>query len=701
VLRNTRRPRAVSLPIVAALAWLASPNPAHAQSHNWTWTGGSTTSQDWADGGNWSPATAPPDDGTANLQFTAASSHLTPTHGAWAIHSLVFPQGLGAAHYEILSDGPITFRSDATQRGNESPRLVNTGGSPLGATVRGDLIIPADTELSTNGFITVGNSTGSRLNGGTSRGGALLIDGGDPWLLLDNGAIDPAARGLYLNAVRRLQPDVPGRTSTPAQLDVVPSNLSYVGTASSIDVAEFRSTNVVLRFPEAGVARNSVGIAATHLPGSAMMIIGDSDVAGPRTGRDAPRVYFNGITDAAGGEIRTLGRVTLGGGGNGPVDGVVGGKITVGSTTTFGTADTDPTKVLKFGDISVGQLATAVFDPTLGTPGGVTFRPMSVTGNLDLRGTAVFRNSANVSRAPTMTFDGRISGSGTVTMDLRSGPGWITFSPATRIQVGDGTSAPGDLTFKGAGPELGNLLSPERLSTLGGLGTVEFQRTDNQPFDMAGNAWSDARTTLRVTDSNPAGVDLRLNSAGGTHFAPNVVTGKGAAFDVAGNTLSFVSGAGTLVGPAAYGTLRPALAPEGGLTITGKSTGLSDLMIDLRLFQSAQEYGLLHATDDLVLVGADGSPTRLDVGAVTGGRFGQQLTIVSLDAGAALSGTFAGLPDGASIRGSGYDMVIHYNVDGGDGSANDVTLTFVPEPGASFFLAIGLIGLMRRPRRSA
>jgi hypothetical protein len=77
-------------------------------------------------------------------------------------------------------------------------------------------------------------------------------------------------------------------------------------------------------------------------------------------------------------------------------------------------------------------------------------------------------------------------------------------------------------------------------------------------------------------------------------------------------------------------------------------------------------------------------------------------TIIDNDGTDAVSGTFAGLPEGATFSvtnpnsGNTFPMQITY-AGGTDG--NDVVLSAVPEPGTAALAAFGAIGLMIRRRR--
>jgi hypothetical protein len=716
----SRTPRRIALFVAAVVIWtFVWSAPARAQNGTWFWTGNSATSSDWSDPANWEGG-VPPNDGTAWVVFRGTPPRLTPTHGPYAIHFLTFYPGSdtggtgpAAGPFEILATGPLTFRRDPAQQFSPEPLIANDSSKPN--TLRGDFIVWPDATLTirANQFggppgepsnaLVLGNTTGSRINGGAAgRGGGLALDSTALTFMLDNAATSPADRGMYLRSAAN-DPSVGSLAN--ARINVVAADPNYTGTGASIDVSEFRDAAIILKFQDAGADGNSVGLAPTNLVNTAFVIRGDERAAGiARTGARAPRLVLNGIT--AGG-FSTHGNVTISGNGNAALEGLTGIRVEEG-TATLGSADPDPSKTFRVqGPTSAaGPTATVVFDPTLGATGDVTSRKLEIAGGLSVLvdATAVFRSSAHVTSGPAISFDGTINGTGTVKLELGGGTGGIAFSPATQVMVGT-QFGPGALRFEGPRQSLDNLFTPERLSAVTGSGTLEIAATDNQPFDLRGGAWSNPQLALKVTDSNPTGLDARLNAAGGTRFAGGVLLERGSTFDVAGNRLGssgagVIQGVGTLIGPAAYdGQIIPGPASQGGITLTGDSTGLSWLLIRTNLDQGPLEYGQLHATDDLALLSADGVPTRLNATSPGGGTFNQQLTIVSLDAGATLTGQFEGLPDGARIHSfNAYDYIIHYNVDGGDGSANDVTLTLVPEPASLALLALAATALLTRRR---
>jgi hypothetical protein len=69
---------------------------------------------------------------------------------------------------------------------------------------------------------------------------------------------------------------------------------------------------------------------------------------------------------------------------------------------------------------------------------------------------------------------------------------------------------------------------------------------------------------------------------------------------------------------------------------------------------------------------------------------GTSVTLFDLAANDTVTGTFAGLPEGARFTQGGNEFAISYR--GGDG--NDVVVTAVPEPAAGTLAAFGLTGLL-------
>lgn len=144
------------------------------------------------------------------------------------------------------------------------------------------------------------------------------------------------------------------------------------------------------------------------------------------------------------------------------------------------------------------------------------------------------------------------------------------------------------------------------------------------------------------------------------------------------------------------GTLSPGNSSDSTGTIISTSIGLA---LDIRAGSTlAIQIGGINTSDydrfivnGLVSLGG-GLSLSLVNGFVPAG--GMAFTLVSNDAADMVSGTFSGLPGGASIVASGSIFTINYA--GGDG--NDVILTAIPEPSSSA-LALGGLALFARRRQ--
>ncbi|HEX8916077.1 MAG TPA: PEP-CTERM sorting domain-containing protein, partial [Humisphaera sp.] len=95
------------------------------------------------------------------------------------------------------------------------------------------------------------------------------------------------------------------------------------------------------------------------------------------------------------------------------------------------------------------------------------------------------------------------------------------------------------------------------------------------------------------------------------------------------------------------------------------------------------------------------SPLNVAVDPAFPPTVGPQFRIIDNQGAAAVSGTFAGLPQGATLFAGGSAFVVSYT--GGTGNDVVLTTTAVPEPTAAAALGLAALGLLarRRGRRRA
>ena len=97
----------------------------------WTWNGGGANNL-WSTAQNWSPASVPANDGTANLVMYGGVTLTSTANSAWSIHSLAFPSNPAFT----LSGSPLTIGSGGVSVPGSTIETMNNA-VVLGATRAG------------------------------------------------------------------------------------------------------------------------------------------------------------------------------------------------------------------------------------------------------------------------------------------------------------------------------------------------------------------------------------------------------------------------------------------------------------------------------------------------------------------------------------------------------------------------------------
>lgn len=238
----------------------------------------------------------------------------------------------------------------------------------------------------------------------------------------------------------------------------------------------------------------------------------------------------------------------------------------------------------------------------------------------------------------------------------------------------------------------------------GGVGSVNAA-------GIGATTGSFARETTVLTKSGPGVLTLtgtntftgRLDINAGT-----VVVGDGVSGSLGANGHVAVNSGGTLKGTGTIG--GTVTVNNGGIFAPGNSPGLintgslslasgSTLSLELNSTVAATGYDQVNVSGSVAL----GGSLSLSLGFAPTENVDRFFVILN-DGVDAISGTFAGLPQGATFTSEGYMWQISYQADSGSSAftgGNDVALMAVPEPSSSVALLTGLCSVLgfRRRRR--
>jgi len=252
----------------------------------------------------------------------------------------------------------------------------------------------------------------------------------------------------------------------------------------------------------------------------------------------------------------------------------------------------------------------------------------------------------------------------------------VTTGGTVEVSGGSGLVINGDVTA----------LPSAYTSTIGGVGNLALG-----PFPHTFTVSSGAALTVSAAFSGDsvgiqkAGPGPLTLSGDNTYSGPTSVA-MGSLFVNGSQPLSNAVVNGGVLG--GTGTVRNITANSGGTVSPGNSPGVlkagpaftlnsgSTLAIELNGTMPGSGYDQLNVTGTVSLAGS------LTVSASQIFASSTQFVILSNDGGDAVTGTFAGLPEGAGILAGGNELRVSYlGIDGSTG--NDVVLTTLPPPSAS------------------
>ena len=514
----------------------------------------------------------------------------------------------------------------------------NWGGTPIAAG--DDLVFPSGAINLSN---TNDTSSGTAFNSITISGTGYTLSGAD--ILLGAGGITSSAGGTI---------NLPFTLGASQQWSVTTGTLTLAGTVA------LNSFTLTL---------NSVGAA---------------------TG------FVNGVVSGAGAITKTGdGDFTLGGANTftGPVSANLG-RLIANSALALGAGDNTPTNGMTvnaggtfvFNNISIANEHITVF--STGNSGNGVLQSNGSSAQL---GTTVLGDGAvafNILTPSSLTFVGQVTGSGRFGL---GGDGLIAVANAANdfagvVQWGATGGSTNTLTLAGnnAIPASKSLAPPagalfnvnsftQTITSLtgagntnlgsGGGGTLTLSNpsgtysgaiTGIGTLIVAGGPWTMTGVSTWSGSMSHNGGTLTLN--GGSITTANVNQSNGT-LTLSGAT---IGGAVTING----GTIAPFMAANGTgtLTLAGSSTFLETIS-----GSAAGQFGRINVTGAVNLGGATFSLAASGTPYPAGTTF----TIIDNDAADAITGTFAGLAEGATVTSGGQSFAISY----AGGSGNDVVLT--------------------------
>ncbi|MBL0141946.1 MAG: IPTL-CTERM sorting domain-containing protein [Betaproteobacteria bacterium] len=554
------------------------------------------------------------------------------------------------------------------------------GGGPLvndwGVTITGDSVfssLSGSGQLLTNpGSVTVGADNTSTIFTGPFVGTAGITKVGTGRLTLANAGPFHDGTTTVSAGVLRIGDGVaaPGAISGPI---VNNSDLEFeVDPAPGMRVNLFQDLvgtgNLTVISGE--VTSNGPGLAHTGFTTirAGASLIGNFPNGGPLTIEAGGKMFTSGssvIASLSGAGQLTFNFLTVGGDNastlfSGPLSGsnnlikVGTGRLTLSGPTMHAGPTTITAGTLRFGD---GVSAPAVIDSAIFNNGALEFQVTTGTtltagvsggvGSLTvLGGSVASAGHLNHSGGTVVNAGGALAG-------LFSGFGPLTIAAGGQVDAGDNSgflslSGAGLLNTTGTGVNLSDNASTTFAGVIAGTGAV--------------GKFGPGTLTLSGASTNTGGAFIGVGTLIVTgSLAGPVTVGAGAQ----------LGGTGTIGGPVAVnagGTIAPGLSP--GILSTGDLNLAGIAAIEIQGAALGTQYDNLNVTGTVTIAGG-----TLSLSGAYAPALGDVFTIISNDGADAVTGTFAGLAEGATIVFNGVTLRISYI----GGTGNDVTLS-APSP---------------------
>ena len=572
-----------------------------------------------ASAGTLQAADTPPDQnvhfsnlGAGSTIFLAASPTFTNL-GATNFDFTGTTTSLTISGSDIVAAGHLYFDISAGQTLTLNSGLSYTGGSYILWTTGG-------------GTVT--------LNGSISATSRVWVDGGTtteigtttstPWIdISGNSTVRFTTSASYTS---RLE------IENTATIDTGANTVTISGAVSD------DGTNVLAK-----TGTGTLTLSGTNTASGSMTVSqGTLSVAGDGN-LSAGTVTINGGTLAVTGATTINNAIALG---------ASNGTVNVGANVTMSGVVSGAGNLTKTGASTLTLSGTNTYSGTTTVTGGTL--SVSADGNLGTGSVAL--NGGGLTVTGATTIDNDISGTSGLT---KSGSGTVTLS-GTNTYSGGTTINGGTLTVSG-----GSALADGGAVTVGSGATLDLGNTNETIGSLSGSGTINIGTgTLTLTDA-------AATSFSGTISGTGTIAGGGTYTVASGATLGGTSTFSTAVTVSNGGTIAPGNSPgtisTGNLTLASGSTAT----MELNGTTAGTGYDQINVTGTVTISNATLNAT---VGYTPAN--GDVYTLIDNDGVDAVTGTFDGLTEGATLTIGGSSFKISYL----GGTGNDVTLAYLAPP---------------------
>jgi autotransporter-associated beta strand protein len=561
-------------------------------------------------------------------------------------------------------------------------QTVNFNNLGAGAT-----ITLAASPTFTNGAATSFNFTGTTTS--LTIGGADIIADSHIYFRPSAGQTMTINSGISFSAGARILATQGGGTvalngsvSGANKIWVLGGTTAEIGTTTSAPLIDIEGNSTV-RFTTSGAYTSNIEIenTATIDTGANNVTISGSvtddgtnalvksgtgtlTLSGTNTASGSMTLNQGTLSVAADGNL-SAGTVTINGGtlavtGATTIDnaialGASNGTINVGANVTMSGVVSGAGNLTKTGASTLTLSGTNTYTGTTTVSGGT----LSVSTDSNLGTGNVTLSGGGLAVTGATTIDNDISGTGSLT---KSGTGTVILS-GTNTYSGGTTVNGGTLQVSG-----GSALADGGSVTVSSGATLDLNGTSETIGSLSGSGTLNIGTgTLTLTDS-------ASTNFSGTISGTGTIAGGGTYTVASGATLGGTSTFSTAVTVASGGTIAPGNSPgkisTGNLTLASGSTA----NMEIEGTAAGTGYDQIAVTGTVTISGATLSLTVTDIPSA-----GATYVLIDNDGVDAVTGTFSGLAEGASITAGGATYTISY----AGGTGNDVVLTLPATPVAS------------------